>query len=51
MNIDVGVEQCMHALFECTEDVNEITKNHTKGVFGGFCLISLLLQKLILGVT
>ena len=22
----------MHALFECPEDVNEIRKNHTKGV-------------------
>ena len=22
------VEQCIHALFQCPEDVNEITKNH-----------------------
>ena len=26
------VEQWMHALFECLENVNEITKNHTKAV-------------------
>ena len=26
------VEQCLHALFEYQEDVNEITKNHTKVV-------------------
>ena len=43
MKIGVGVEQCMHALFECTKDVNEITKNHTKVVSGEFCMISLLL--------
>ena len=51
MKIGFGVEQCMYALFECPEDVNEITKNHTKAVSGEFCLISLLLQKLTLGVT
>ena len=45
------VEKCMHALFECPEEVNEVTKNHTKTVFGEFCMISLFLQKLILGVT
>ena len=28
----------MHALFECPEDVNEITKNHTKAVSGELCL-------------
>ena len=33
----------MHALFECPEDVNEITKNHTKTVSGEFCVISMLL--------
>ena len=49
MKIDFWVEQCMHALFECPEDVNEITKNHT--ISGEFCVISLFLQKLILGVT
>ena len=38
----------MHALFECPEDVNEITKNHTKAVSREFCVISLFLQKLIL---
>ena len=26
------VEQWIHALFECPEDVNEITKDHTKAV-------------------
>ena len=31
----------MHALFECTEDVNEITKTHTEAVSGEFCVISL----------
>ena len=41
----------MHALFESPEDVNEIIKNHAKVVSGEFCVISLLLQKLILGVT
>ena len=40
----------MHALFECTEVVNKITKNHTKAVAGEFCVISLLLQKLIKGL-
>ena len=50
MKIGFWVEQCMHALFECPEDVKEITKNHTKAVSGEFCMISLFLQKLILGV-
>ena len=39
------VEQCMHTLFECPEDVNEIAKNYTKAVSGEFCVISLFLQK------
>ena len=47
MKIGFLVEQCMHCLFECSEDVNEITKNHTKAVSGEFCVISLILQKLI----
>ena len=51
MKIGFGVEQCLHALFECQECVNEITKNHTKAVSGEFCVISLFLRKLILGVT
>ena len=51
MKVGFWVEQCMHALFERPEDVNEITKNHTKAVFGELCVISLFLQKLILGVT
>ena len=51
MKICFWVEQWMHGLFECPEDVNKITKNHTKAVFGEFCVISLFLQKLILGVT
>ena len=45
------VEQCLHALFECQEDVDEITKNHTEAVSGDFYVISLFLRKLILGVT
>ena len=51
MKIGFWVEQCLHALFQCQEDVNEITKNHTKAVSGEFCVISLFLRKLILGVT
>ena len=39
----------MHALFEYPEDVNEITMTHTKAVSGEFCVISLFLQKMILG--
>ena len=35
----------MHALFECPEDVNEITKNHTEAVTGELYVISLFLQK------
>ena len=37
-------EQCMQALFECPEDVNEITSNRTKAVSGEFCVISLYKQ-------
>ena len=37
MKIGFWVEQRMHALFECSEDGNEITKNHTKAVSGEFC--------------
>ena len=51
MKIGFCVEQCMYALFECSEDVNEITKNHTKAVSDEFYVISLFMQKLILGVT
>ena len=52
MKIGFGVEQCLHALFECQEVVNEITtKNHTEAVSSEFCVISLFLRKLILGVT
>ena len=51
MKIGFWVDQCMHALFECPEDVNEIRNIHTKVVSGEFCVISLFLQKLILGVT
>ena len=51
MKIGFGVERCMPALFECPEDVNEITKNHAKAVSDEFCMISLFLRKLILGVT
>ena len=31
--IGFWVEQCEYALFECSQDVNEITKKHTKPVF------------------
>ena len=51
MEIGFCVEQSMHALFEYSEDVNEITNNLTKAVSDEFCMISLFLQKLILGVT
>ena len=51
MNIGFWVEKCTHALFECPVDVNEISKNHTKGVSCEFYVMSLFLQKLILGVT
>ena len=51
MQIGFWVKKCMHALFECPEDVNEITKNHTKVVSGELCVISLFLKKFILGVT
>ena len=51
MKIGFCVEQCMHAFFECPEDVNEITKNHTKAVAGDFFVISLFLQKMVLKVT
>ena len=51
MKIGFWVEQFMHALFECPEDVNGITNNHTIAVSGEFCVISLFLKNLILGVT
>ena len=41
----------MHALFECLEDVNAITKNHNKAVSGDFYVITLFLRKMILKVT
>ena len=40
MKIDFWVEQCLHALIECQEYVNEITKIHPKAVPGEFCMIS-----------
>ena len=51
IKIDFWVEQCMQALFECPEYVNEIIKTHTKAVSGEFYMISLFLQKWILGVA
>ena len=36
VKIGFWVEPGMHALFECPEDVNEITKNHTYAVSGEF---------------
>ena len=50
MKIGFWIEQCLHPLFECQEYVNEITKSHTKSVSAEFCMISLFLWKLILGV-
>ena len=41
----------MHALFECPEDVIEITKHHTKAVSEEVYVISLFLQIMALGVT
>ena len=29
MKIGFLVEQCMHGLIECPEDLNDIAKNHT----------------------
>ena len=49
--IGFWVERCTHALFECQEDVNEITMNHTKAATCEFCVTSLYLHTLILGVT
>ena len=51
MKIGFWVQQFMHALFECPDDINEITKNHTKAASGEACVISLFLQTLTLGVT
>ena len=51
MKIGFWVEQCTHASFECPEDVYEITMNKTKAVSCELCLISLFLQKMIIGVT
>ena len=51
MKIGCWVEQFRNALFEFPEDVNEITKNHTKVVSGEFCMMFLFFKKLILGVT
>ena len=41
----------MYALFECPEDVNEITKNHIKAVL--WCILRdfFALAKMDLGVT
>ena len=46
MKIGYKVEQCLHALFECQEDVNEITETHTKAVSGEFSVIFFLLAKI-----
>ena len=40
----------MHVLFECPEDVIEITKNHTKAISGEFLRDFFVLAKIILGV-
>ena len=44
MKIGFWVEQYMHALFECPDYANAITKIHNKAVTGEFCVISLFLQ-------
>ena len=49
--LTLDYERCLHAVCECQEDVNEITINHSKAFFGEFCVISLFLRKLFLGVT
>ena len=36
MKIGFWVEQCLHVLFVCQEDVIKIAKNHTKAVFAEF---------------
>ena len=46
MKIGFWVEQYMHALFECPEDVNEITNNHTKAVSGEFLRDFFVLAKI-----
>ena len=46
MKIGFWVVQCLHASFECREDVNEITKNLTKVVSGEFCVIFFVLAKI-----
>ena len=51
MKIGFWVEQCLHALFECQENANEIRKNHSKAVSDELGVIVLFLRKLILGVT
>ena len=51
MKRDFSVEQCTYALFECPQDVNEITEKDTKAVSVEFFVIPLLLQNLLLCVT
>ena len=51
MKICFWIEHWMHALFECPEDVNENNKVTLKRFCDEFCVISLFLRKLILGVT
>ena len=46
MKIGFWVERCLHAVFECQEDVNEITNNHSKAIFGDFCVIFFVLAKI-----
>ena len=50
MKIRFWVEQWMHALFEWTEDVNEISKNHIKAVLWWILRDFFVLAKMILGV-
>ena len=48
MKIKIGfrVKQYTHALFECPDDINEITKNHTKAVSGEFLRDFFVLAKI-----
>ena len=46
MKIGFWVEQCVYALFGRPDDVNKITKNHTKAVSGEFCELFFVPEKI-----
>ena len=51
VKIGFWVEQCLHALFECQEDVNKIKKkNHTNAVSAEVCVIFLFCKNLYQGL-